>query len=121
MSNVSIVAGLEVPQPALLGVLAILLVAMYLRLGGQTLKVEDDDSGDDGDEATDEQKAPKECMVERLLRGERRLLILWGSETGTAEAYATRFARDVRSRLGITSLICNPQDESVEVGVDNAI
>ncbi|KAK8846787.1 hypothetical protein IAR55_005875 [Kwoniella newhampshirensis] len=62
--------------------------------GGKT-KVEDGD--------------PRDFVV-KMQRANKRCVILYGSQTGTAEEYAIRLAKEAKSRFGISSLVCDPEE-----------
>jgi NADPH-ferrihemoprotein reductase len=40
----------------------------------------------------------------------KRLAVFYGSQTGTAEEYATRIAKEVKSRFGVSSLVCDLEE-----------
>jgi NADPH-ferrihemoprotein reductase len=40
----------------------------------------------------------------------KRLVIFYGSQTGTAEEYAIRLAKEAKSKFGLTSLVCDPEE-----------
>ena len=44
----------------------------------------------------------------------KRLVIFYGSQTGTAEEYAIRLAKEAKSRFGIASLVCDPEEFEFE-------
>ena len=44
----------------------------------------------------------------------KRLVIFYGSQTGTAEEYAIRIAKEAKSRFGIASLVCDPEEYEFE-------
>jgi NADPH-ferrihemoprotein reductase len=44
----------------------------------------------------------------------KRLVIFYGSQTGTAEEYAIRLAKEAKSRFGIASLVCDPEEYEFE-------
>ena len=44
----------------------------------------------------------------------RRLVIFYGSQTGTAEEYAIRIAKEAKSNFGLTSLVCDPEEYDFE-------
>ena len=54
-------------------------------------------------------------MVSRMISGKKRVLVIYGSETGTSKAYANRFVREVRAHLGVGCLLCDPSKEAIEV------
>lgn len=40
----------------------------------------------------------------------KRLAIFYGSQTGTAEEYGTRIAKEAKSRFGVSSLVCDIEE-----------
>jgi NADPH-ferrihemoprotein reductase len=42
------------------------------------------------------------------------LVIFYGSQTGTAEEYAIRIAKEAKSRYGLASLVCDPEEYDFE-------
>lgn len=48
----------------------------------------------------------------------KRLAIFYGSQTGTAEEYAIRIAKEAKSRYGLASLVCDPEEYDFE-NLDN--
>jgi NADPH-ferrihemoprotein reductase len=40
----------------------------------------------------------------------KKCVIFYGSQTGTAEDYGTRIAKEIKSRYGISSLVCDPEE-----------
>lgn len=44
----------------------------------------------------------------------KRLVIFYGSQTGTAEEYAIRIAKEAKSRYGLASLVCDPEEYDFE-------
>jgi len=41
-------------------------------------------------------------------------VIFYGSQTGTAEEYAIRLAKEAKSKFGLTSLVCDPEEYDFE-------
>ena len=41
-------------------------------------------------------------------------MIFYGSQTGTAEEYAIRIAKEVKSEFGLASLVCDPEEYDFE-------
>ena len=44
----------------------------------------------------------------------KRLVIFYGSQTGTAEEYAIRLAKEAKQKFGLTSLVCDPEEYDFE-------
>jgi len=44
----------------------------------------------------------------------KRLAIFYGSQTGTAEEYAIRIAKEAKSKFGLASLVCDPEEYDFE-------
>jgi NADPH-ferrihemoprotein reductase len=44
----------------------------------------------------------------------KRLVIFYGSQTGTAEEYAIRIAKEAKARYGLASLVCDPEEYDFE-------
>lgn len=44
------------------------------------------------------------------IQQKKRLVIFYGSQTGTAEEYAIRLAKEAKSKYGLTSLVCDPEE-----------
>lgn len=44
----------------------------------------------------------------------KRLVIFYGSQTGTAEEYAIRLAKEAKTKFGLASLVCDPEDYDFE-------
>jgi NADPH-ferrihemoprotein reductase len=40
----------------------------------------------------------------------KKIVIFYGSQTGTAEDYGTRIAKEAKSRFGLSSLVCDPEE-----------
>ncbi|EIN12678.1 NADPH-dependent cytochrome P450 oxidoreductase [Punctularia strigosozonata HHB-11173 SS5] len=53
-------------------------------------------------------------FIEKMKAGKKRLLILYGSQTGTAEEYAIRLAKEAKTKFGLTSLVCDPEEYDFE-------
>ncbi|EJD40901.1 cytochrome P450 oxidoreductase [Auricularia subglabra TFB-10046 SS5] len=49
-------------------------------------------------------------FVEKMKAGKKRIVIFYGSQTGTAEEYAIRLAKEAKSRFGLASLVCDPEE-----------
>lgn len=44
----------------------------------------------------------------------KRLVIFYGSQTGTAEEYAIRIAKEAKTKFGLASLVCDPEEYDFE-------
>ncbi|KAI0051134.1 NADPH-dependent cytochrome P450 oxidoreductase [Auriscalpium vulgare] len=53
-------------------------------------------------------------FVEKMKAGKKRLAIFYGSQTGTAEEYAIRIAKEAKSKFGLASLVCDPEEYDFE-------
>jgi NADPH-ferrihemoprotein reductase len=53
-------------------------------------------------------------FVEKMKQGKKRLAIFYGSQTGTAEEYAIRLAKEAKQKFGLTSLVCDPEEYDFE-------
>ena len=42
------------------------------------------------------------------------MIIFYGSQTGTAEEYAIRLAKEAKSKFGLASLVCDPEEYDFE-------
>lgn len=49
-------------------------------------------------------------FVGKMERAKKRCVIFYGSQTGTAEEYAIRLAKEAKSRFGLSSLVCDPEE-----------
>ncbi|KAL4402820.1 NADPH-hemoprotein reductase [Malassezia pachydermatis] len=74
------------------------------RLSGT--KEEDVFVPDEGESATN--------FVDRLQAQKKRLVIFYGSQTGTAEEYAIRIAREAKARYGTSPLVIDPESEEMD-------
>lgn len=93
--------------PVVLVALAVGLLSLYLFRGvlfSTAKKVEQvvEDFGDDG------------SFVDRLVSQKKRLAIFYGSQTGTAEEYALKIAREVKSRYGTSPLVLDPESNEID-------
>ncbi|KAI5450457.1 hypothetical protein NCC49_003079 [Naganishia albida] len=48
--------------------------------------------------------------VAKMERNNKRCTMFYGSQTGTAEEYAVRLAKEAKSKFGISSLVCDPEE-----------
>ncbi|KAF9646931.1 cytochrome P450 oxidoreductase [Thelephora ganbajun] len=53
-------------------------------------------------------------FVAKMINGKKRLVIFYGSQTGTAEEYAIRIAKEAKSKFGLASLVCDPEEYDFE-------
>ncbi|KAL1736884.1 hypothetical protein EV714DRAFT_242318 [Schizophyllum commune] len=53
-------------------------------------------------------------FVAKMKAGNKRLVIFYGSQTGTAEEYAIRLAKEAKTKFGLASLVCDPEDYDFE-------
>ena len=53
------------------------------------------------------------CSCSQSLQ-KKRLAIFYGSQTGTAEEYALRLAKEAKAKFGLTSLVCDPEEYDFE-------
>ncbi|KAI9568389.1 hypothetical protein HD554DRAFT_2205066 [Boletus coccyginus] len=53
-------------------------------------------------------------FVAKLKEGKKRIVIFYGSQTGTAEEYAIRLAKEAKSKFGLSSLVCDPEEYDFE-------
>ncbi|GAA6048474.1 hypothetical protein JCM3770_003775 [Rhodotorula araucariae] len=49
-------------------------------------------------------------FVAALKLSGKKIIIFYGSQTGTAEDYGTRIAKEAKARFGLSSLVCDPED-----------
>ncbi|WFD32062.1 NADPH--hemoprotein reductase [Malassezia sp. CBS 17886] len=73
-------------------------------------------SGGGGTEVSDEGAGDGDSMnfAERLVSQKKRLVIFYGSQTGTAEEYAIKIAREAKSRYGTSALVLDPENEEMD-------
>ncbi|KAG8904602.1 NADPH-cytochrome P450 reductase [Tulasnella sp. 403] len=53
-------------------------------------------------------------FIAKMKAAKKRLVIFYGSQTGTAEEYAIRLAKEAKSRFGLGSLVCDPEEYDFE-------
>ncbi|TFK40696.1 hypothetical protein BDQ12DRAFT_697373 [Crucibulum laeve] len=53
-------------------------------------------------------------FIAKMKDGKKRLVIFYGSQTGTAEEYAIRLAKEAKSKFGLASLVCDPEEYDFE-------
>lgn len=49
-------------------------------------------------------------FVQKMDIQKKKVVVLYGSQTGTAEDYATRIAKEAKSKFGMSSLVADPDD-----------
>lgn len=49
-------------------------------------------------------------FVKKLQSQNKRIVIFYGSQTGTAEEYAVKIAKEAKARFGTSSLVCDPEE-----------
>ncbi|EFI27187.1 cytochrome P450 oxidoreductase [Coprinopsis cinerea okayama7 len=53
-------------------------------------------------------------FIAKMKESKKRLVIFYGSQTGTAEEYAIRLAKEAKSKFGLASLVCDPEEYDFE-------
>ncbi|KAF8333467.1 uncharacterized protein EI90DRAFT_2916594 [Cantharellus anzutake] len=53
-------------------------------------------------------------FVARLKQQKKRIAIFYGSQTGTAEEYAIRLAKEAKSKFGLSSLVCDAEEYDID-------
>ncbi|KAF8237123.1 putative cytochrome P450 oxidoreductase [Tricholoma matsutake] len=53
-------------------------------------------------------------FIAKMKETKKRLVIFYGSQTGTAEEYAIRLAKEAKSKFGLASLVCDPEEYDFE-------
>ncbi|KAI0698085.1 cytochrome P450 oxidoreductase [Cytidiella melzeri] len=53
-------------------------------------------------------------FVAKMKEANKRIVIFYGSQTGTAEEYAIRLAKEAKSKFGLASLVCDPEEYDFE-------
>ncbi|KAG6336105.1 hypothetical protein ID866_2971 [Astraeus odoratus] len=53
-------------------------------------------------------------FIAKIKEGKKRIVIFYGSQTGTAEEYAIRLAKEAKAKFGLTSLVCDPEEYDFE-------
>ncbi|PCH40164.1 NADPH-dependent cytochrome P450 oxidoreductase [Wolfiporia cocos MD-104 SS10] len=53
-------------------------------------------------------------FVAKMKESRKRIVIFYGSQTGTAEEYAIRLAKEAKSKFGLASLVCDPEEYDFE-------
>lgn len=49
-------------------------------------------------------------FIAKMKESKKRIVIFYGSQTGTAEEYAIRLAKEAKSKFGLASLVCDPEE-----------
>ncbi|OCF59039.1 NADPH-ferrihemoprotein reductase [Kwoniella mangroviensis CBS 10435] len=62
-----------------------------------------------------EEEGDPRNFVEKMERAGKRAVIFYGSQTGTAEEYAIRLAKEAKSRFGLSSLVCDPEEHDMNL------
>jgi NADPH-ferrihemoprotein reductase len=63
-------------------------------------------------------------FVAKLASQKKRIVIFYGSQTGTAEEYAIKIAKEAKARFGTSSLVCDPEEyefDKLDALPDNAV
>ena len=53
--------------------------------------------------------APEGSFVDRMIHSEKTMVVFYGSQTGTAEDFAQRIAKQAK-RYGISATVCDPEE-----------
>ncbi|KAM6494127.1 hypothetical protein JOM56_010488 [Amanita muscaria] len=53
-------------------------------------------------------------FITKMKEGKKRIVIFYGSQTGTAEEYAIRIAKEAKAKFGLASLVCDPEEYDFE-------
>ncbi|KAJ7163271.1 putative cytochrome P450 oxidoreductase [Mycena filopes] len=53
-------------------------------------------------------------FIAKMKDGKKRIVIFYGSQTGTAEEYAIRLAKEAKTKFGLASLVCDPEEYDFE-------
>ncbi|KAF8742283.1 hypothetical protein AX14_005457 [Amanita brunnescens Koide BX004] len=53
-------------------------------------------------------------FIAKMKESKKRIVIFYGSQTGTAEEYAIRLAKEAKSKFGLASLVCDPEEYDFE-------
>ncbi|KAJ7725377.1 putative cytochrome P450 oxidoreductase [Mycena metata] len=53
-------------------------------------------------------------FITKMKEGKKRIVIFYGSQTGTAEEYAIRLAKEAKTKFGLASLVCDPEEYDFE-------
>lgn len=67
-----------------------------------------------GNGAANGNLADSRNFVEKMRASSKRCVMFFGSQTGTAEEYAVRLAKEAKQRYGISSLVCDPEEHDFE-------
>jgi NADPH-ferrihemoprotein reductase len=72
-----------------------------------------------GAKAAAEEEDDEESWTYKLKAQDKRVAVFYGSQTGTAQEYALKWAKEARSKFGLSSLVLDP--ETVEFNVLNRV
>ncbi|WFC95518.1 NADPH--hemoprotein reductase [Malassezia brasiliensis] len=92
---------LAIAAAVLVGLLTLYYLSGVLFGGGESKPVEEESHGGSN-------------FVERMADQKKRLVVFFGSQTGTAEEYAIRLAREAKERYGVGVLVLDIQDEEMD-------
>ncbi|KAF8909007.1 hypothetical protein CPB84DRAFT_118385 [Gymnopilus junonius] len=53
-------------------------------------------------------------FIAKMKEAKKRIVIFYGSQTGTAEEYAIRLAKEAKQKFGLASLVCDPEEYDFE-------
>ncbi|KAJ6466419.1 putative cytochrome P450 oxidoreductase [Mycena sanguinolenta] len=53
-------------------------------------------------------------FITKMKESKKRIVIFYGSQTGTAEEYAIRLAKEAKTKFGLASLVCDPEEYDFE-------
>ncbi|KAL5482608.1 hypothetical protein ACEPAI_9202 [Sanghuangporus weigelae] len=53
-------------------------------------------------------------FITKMKESKKRIVIFYGSQTGTAEEYAIRLAKEAKQKFGLASLVCDPEEYDFE-------
>ncbi|KAL8280120.1 hypothetical protein RQP46_007450 [Phenoliferia psychrophenolica] len=97
---------------AILGILCA-LGAAYLFYSGSAKPKSVDAFANGGTKTPDGTGAGRD-FVKAMEKAKKKIVIFYGSQTGTAEDYGTRIAKEAKARYGLSSLVCDPEDYDFE-------
>ncbi|PVH80139.1 Fe-S dehydrogenase [Cadophora sp. DSE1049] len=93
------------------------IIAVYLHVPIKEIKIPAwlRQLGKNGGSSTTSGLGLSKDFVELMKESGKKVVIFYGSQTGTAEEYATRIAKEIKARYGLSSLVCNPEDYEFNV------